>query len=155
MQTATVGCLGNLYSRLLTETVGVRWMFILSPTLLSSRPSGRRPREPGSSKHRWCDIAWPVFTGSRVSLRSPGMTPGRTSRRRLQRLDAHLGENIADCRQRATHVLGIKPPDAADPETVRDRQLARIDHVAALFERIIERLEFERRVRRHAEGDDI
>ena len=36
-----------------------------------------------------------------------------------------------------------KVADAADAERVRDRELARIDHVAALFQPIVERLELE------------
>ena len=54
--------------------------------------------------------------------------------RGLERCDAHLVQDIADRRERATHVIGIEPPDAADAETVRHRQLARIDDVAALLQ---------------------
>src|ERR1019366_7670569 len=44
--------------------------------------------------------------------------------------------------------------DAADTERVGDRQLARIDDVAALFQRIVEALEDEIRMARRTEGGD-
>ena len=42
--------------------------------------------------------------------------------------------------------FGIEPADAADAEAVGDRELARIDHVAALLQPVIEALEHEARI---------
>ena len=44
--------------------------------------------------------------------------------------------------------------DAADAETVGDRELARIDDVAAILQRVVEALEDEARIFRHVEGVD-
>src|ERR1043165_1658453 len=102
MQTQTAGALGNLYSRPLTETVGVRWMFISFSPPAHSRASGN-----------------PVFLCLALGPRFGGDERSLLLRHRLQRLHAHLGENIADRAERTTHVLRIKPSDAADAETVR------------------------------------
>src|SRR5690242_9822077 len=68
--------------------------------------------------------------------------------------DPHLVENLAHRRQRALHVLRIEPADAAHAEGVRDRELAGIDHVAAILQPVVEGLEDEARIARHVEGDD-
>src|SRR6266571_6695683 len=76
------------------------------------------------------------------------------SRRALHgrgRAHLHLVEDLADGGERAAHVLRIKPADAADAKTVRDGELARVDHIPARLELVVEILEHEGRVGRHAE----
>src|SRR5262245_46245475 len=133
MQTQTVGAFGNLYSRPFTATVGVRWIFILSSQPAHSRESGK----PVLATWLWA----PACAGTNGT---------KKLRRRLQRLHAHLVQNIADRREHATHMVRIKPANAADAEGVRDRELARIDHIAPLFQGVIEDLKLESRVSRHA-----
>ncbi len=72
----------------------------------------------------------------------------------FRRADAHLVQDGADRIERAAHVIGIEPADAADAERIRDRELAGINHVAALLQPVVEILEHEFLLGRHAEGDD-
>src|SRR4030095_2394469 len=46
----------------------------------AAEPRLESARKRGPSNHRWCDFAQVVFTGSRVSLRSPGMTTEQLDR---------------------------------------------------------------------------
>ncbi len=66
----------------------------------------------------------------------------------------HLGHHVAYGLDRARHIALVQPSDAADTETFGDRELARIDQETAFGERVIEGLETEIRMARHAEGDD-
>src|SRR6187549_583137 len=68
--------------------------------------------------------------------------------------DSHFVQHLAHGRERALYVLRIEPAYAAHAEGVRHRELAWIDHVAALLQAVIEGLEDEARIARHVEGDD-
>src|SRR5215470_19393695 len=67
---------------------------------------------------------------------------------------AQLGQHLLDGEERAAHVLAIQSTDAADPEAVGNRELARIDHVSPLLELVIEALEHQLGMPRHMECDN-
>src|SRR6185369_4887734 len=102
------------------------------------RPSAARARDScGRSPSPW---AW--------ACRTSGGLGGREA------AYVHRGENLADRRHCAAHVLGIEPADAADAEALSDGELAGIDDVASLSQRVVEGLELEVGVFGHAERDD-
>src|SRR5215212_2267795 len=69
------------------------------------------------------------------------LTTTISSRPRRGEIDLHFGEDVAHRVEGAAHVLRIEPADAADAERVGDRELARIDDVAARLKPVIDALE--------------
>src|ERR1700730_16330109 len=93
---------------------------------------------------------------SMSSLRSPRVHPMAGSLPPVGRARGHaqFAEHDADGVQDPAHLVLSQGPDAADAEAVGDGELARVDHVAAVVEPLVERLEVELGIGRHAHRDD-
>ena len=89
---------------------------------------------PGSSR---------LLLGARVtalvSLREADL---RSTRWRAQ-FDSHLGQHLADCGQKARHIVGEDPTNGANAEAVSICDVAGIDHEVAIPELLVEVLEIE------------
>src|SRR5919109_446534 len=74
--------------------------------------------------------------------------------RRCAARHAHLLHRLLDRGEGAAHLGFAEAADAADAEGVGDGELAGIDDVALVAQAIVEGVEAELRVGRHAKGDD-
>src|SRR5215510_943164 len=127
------------------EVLNCVWRF------LTSRRTSPACSMPGQSSTR----AGEVF-GSRagdVAFSRPAISRPRSSGGAAAG-HAHLGEDLADGVENATHLALSEAADAPDAEAVGDGELAGIDDVATAREAIVEALEVERGIGGHAHGDD-